>query len=559
MATTDSHDQVGPTVDNGQLQDTGAAGGETTSAPATPPHPLDMTRFLSSARGERERDALDAELEDAHKEADRYRNEREEARRALEEARRRQDRQDALIADLFDQLREIRRERSSEVRESPIRSHARAVDQTEVSGRLESPTGEPVASTPVRGVGFNLDDRPSQGASASAAVGHAKTESSSGIVVGDRSTVPAATPPPPVAPVLLTSVGDVTSSDLGAVSGQSGVNSKGPHLKVGSYDGESDLTAFLHKFDRLASLYKWTAEEQLVALESSLKGAAADIVYEVQPSTTIEDMKNMLKVRFSTDEQGEVSRTELQHTRRQPGEQLQKLYRTIKKLMSVGYPGPSSATKHWIGHDHFLRALNDEPFSVQVSLQRPKTLEETLTAALELEALGVGREGERQRKESLTGLRNESQITGSHQRDRTRSSRAPGAGLAYQVAHSSPDASQLVDVEQLVRAVHSWTAKNDVKSSTVSGTVKIRQKNAAGSEKAQERDESKDRGKSTAVDKRSTATGRRQSFPSNVCLGCQQKGHWAFECPLKKAAMQETGGRQRVPTKECSQPVPNRA
>ena len=142
-------------------------------------------------------------------------------------------------------------------------------------------------------------------------------------------------------------------------------------MRIGEYNGESDLTAFLGRFERMAQLYKWPESEQIIFLETSLKGAAADIVYEVQPTTTIEEMKEMLRLRFGMEKQGEVSRIELQLIRRQSGEPLQKLYRTIKKLMSVGYPGPLPAEGNWIARDHFLRALNDEVLRVQVSMQKP--------------------------------------------------------------------------------------------------------------------------------------------------------------------------------------------
>ena len=117
-------------------------------------------------------------------------------------------------------------------------------------------------------------------------------------------------PPCSVAPAIPSTSGEVTSSDLGDTLGRYGGHSRGPMIKIGSYNGESDLTAFLSKFDRLAMLYKWSEAEQIIFLETSLKGAAADIVYEVQPSTTIADMKEMLRVRFGTDEQAEVSPTE---------------------------------------------------------------------------------------------------------------------------------------------------------------------------------------------------------------------------------------------------------
>ena len=317
-------------------------------------------------------------------------------------------------------------------------------------------------------------------------------------------------------------------------------------MRIGEYDGESDLTAFLSRFERVAQLYRWSDQEQIIYLETSLKGAAADIVYEVEPTTTIQEMKEMLRLRFGTEKQGELSRTELQHTRRQPGEPLQQLYRTIKKLMSVGYPGPSTATRNWIGRDHFLRALNDGTLSVQVSILKPQTLEEALTAALELEALGVGREGQRRRSEPPTG---------STPRDRTRPPRAPQAGLAYKAA-KAPDTGQTIDVEALVKMVSSWTDKKD--------TNQPRTSSGAGKDVVPESSDPPKAGKGGGGGRGRPATrGRRpqradkSSRADDICGRCQKKGHWKYECPdeqEKKGSSTRKGAAQAAKATEDSDP-----
>ena len=243
--------------------------------------------------------------------------------------------------------------------------------------------------------------------------------------------------------------GNVTFSDFGFQPVGGGGGQRGPLVRVGEYDGESDLTAFLSRFERMAQFYRWSEHEQLVYLETSLKGPAADIVYDVESTTTIQEVKDMLRLRFGTEKQGELSRIELQLTRRQSGEPLQRLYGTIKKLVALGYPGPLPAEGNWLARDHFLRALDDDVLRVQVSMRKPATLEEALTAAMELEALGVGVQGERLRKESQTR-------TGSSQRDWTRSQRTSRPGLDRQVERTL-SALPRRDVETLIRAIHSWT------------------------------------------------------------------------------------------------------
>src|SRR5271156_3316659 len=330
--------------------------------------------------------------------------------------------------------------------------------------------------------------------------------------------------------------GKVTFSDVGFQSVGGGGGQRGPHVRISDYDGETDLTAFLSRFDRVAQLYRWSEDEQMIHLETSLKGAAADIVYDIEPTTTIEEMKDMLRLRFGTDRQGEVTRTELQHTRRQSGEPLQKLYRTIKKLMSVGYPGPTTAMKNWIGRDHFLRALNDDQLCIQVSIQKPQTLEEALTTALELEALGVGREGERLRRETQAG---------SSQRDRARSPRTPQFGLAYE-ATSIPEIGHASDVDALVRVIGSWADwQHTNQSRTPSETAQN-----SGSFMADSRGAERGGGGGWGRGWPATTETRSQladkSLRANdICNWCQKNGHWARDCPEKQASL-ETATRRVV-------------
>ena len=106
-----------------------------------------------------------------------------------------------------------------------------------------------------------------------------------------------------------------------------------------------------------------------------------------------------------------------------------------------------------MGRDHFLRALHDDAFSVEVRIQKPQTLEHALTVAMELEALGVGSEGQRRRKETSTG---------GGVRGWTRSRKTSQNGNVYQIASMSaavPEPS--VDMNALARAIRQLTSSDE--------------------------------------------------------------------------------------------------
>jgi len=50
---------------------------------------------------------------------------------------------------------------------------------------------------------------------------------------------------------------------------------------------------------------------------------------------------------------------ELRTRRRRPGEDLQSLYNDICRLMSLAYPGPTTALIDMVGRDAFLETLGE--------------------------------------------------------------------------------------------------------------------------------------------------------------------------------------------------------
>jgi len=98
-----------------------------------------------------------------------------------------------------------------------------------------------------------------------------------------------------------------------------------PLLKLRTFDGTGSLDTFLNKFRRMAKYLRWDEEDEFNHLYASLKGVAAQVLWDIGPQATIQDVR-LLQTRFGTELQAECFKAELRVRRRAPGEPLQALY-----------------------------------------------------------------------------------------------------------------------------------------------------------------------------------------------------------------------------------------
>ena len=100
--------------------------------------------------------------------------------------------------------------------------------------------------------------------------------------------------------------------------------------------------------------------EQLFQLQASLVGAAGQIFWDAGKQSTVSRIVALLQARFGSENQAERFRAELRSRKRYRGESLQQLYQDVCRLMSLAYPGESSALSGIVGRDAFLEALDDQ-------------------------------------------------------------------------------------------------------------------------------------------------------------------------------------------------------
>jgi hypothetical protein len=106
----------------------------------------------------------------------------------------------------------------------------------------------------------------------------------------------------------------------------------------------------------------WDEQDKFAHLQASLVQGAAQCLWYVNSSTNqnLDQLINLLKSRFGSEDQAEKLRMEIKLRRRRAGESLQVLYQEIKRSMALAYPGPSNPTTDIVSRDAFLDALDDK-------------------------------------------------------------------------------------------------------------------------------------------------------------------------------------------------------
>jgi len=158
---------------------------------------------------------------------------------------------------------------------------------------------------------------------------------------------------------------------------------------LGSYDGTTPLETYLAKLENCAEDYGWSARDRLCHLKASLSGQAGEVLWQLKPGATADDVIKLLRNPFGNVNQMERFRAELQSRRRRKGESLQSVYNDVRRLLASSFPGHSGEVCEVLGRDAFLRALGGQSLRVRVLDQQPATLDDALAIACRMEAYGT--------------------------------------------------------------------------------------------------------------------------------------------------------------------------
>ena len=130
-----------------------------------------------------------------------------------------------------------------------------------------------------------------------------------------------------------------------------------PTLKLGIYDGTTPLETFLAKFENYSDYYSWVPS--LCHVRASLEKDAGQALWDADTHSTVDELITLIRNRFGSANQCERYRTELKVLRRRRGDTLQIIYREVRRLMTLAFPGQSGILWEAMARDAFVEALGD--------------------------------------------------------------------------------------------------------------------------------------------------------------------------------------------------------
>ncbi|MEW8548036.1 MAG: hypothetical protein AB2693_31420 [Candidatus Thiodiazotropha sp.] len=145
------------------------------------------------------------------------------------------------------------------------------------------------------------------------------------------------------------------------------------------YDGKMSWDSFIKPFLTTAAACGWTSTDKHFRLISSLRGEAAEYVFnqlspEIAESFT--GLQRALESRFREKRTSASYLNELENRKFSPKEKLLEYAADIKRLVHKGYPTADEHTRETINVRYFLRGLSDQQLAVAVGMKDPKTIDD---------------------------------------------------------------------------------------------------------------------------------------------------------------------------------------
>ena len=161
-----------------------------------------------------------------------------------------------------------------------------------------------------------------------------------------------------------------------------------PRVMPDQYDGKRQWEEYLSYFENCAVINEWDDHHKAQYLRVSLRGAANQFLRTL-PEHKKQDYNQLVTLlgrRFNPDNQRELFRAELKNVTREDKQTLPELGEEVRRLARMAYPNAPEDMLDGIGKDHFIDALDDADLRWRVYQVKAKSLDDAITAAVEMEA-----------------------------------------------------------------------------------------------------------------------------------------------------------------------------
>ena len=160
-----------------------------------------------------------------------------------------------------------------------------------------------------------------------------------------------------------------------------------PALLPMTFDGQTAWQDFKVHFEMVADLNNWEDVQKATYLAVSLRGAAQEVLGNLPQiqRQNYDLLVQALTQRFAPSNQTELHKVQLKARSRRRDESLTELGQSIRRLTGLAYPDAHQELVEILAKDHFIDALQESEMRLRVQQARPKTLNEAVHAAVELE------------------------------------------------------------------------------------------------------------------------------------------------------------------------------
>lgn len=171
-------------------------------------------------------------------------------------------------------------------------------------------------------------------------------------------------------------------------------------MKPATFDGTSSWIDYKAHFEACCSINLWNPRQKSLYLAASLRGQAQTVLGNIKTGTvyTYEDLCETLEARFAPVNQTELYRAMLREKRQKATETLTELGESIRRLTHLAYPTAPRDVTEMIAKDQFIDALSDFDMRLRIQQSRPKSLNDAVRLAVEIEAFC---RAERQRRHDV--------------------------------------------------------------------------------------------------------------------------------------------------------------
>ena len=164
-----------------------------------------------------------------------------------------------------------------------------------------------------------------------------------------------------------------------------------PVVLPDSYSGEAEFSEWHDHFENVAAVNRWDDDAKLLWLKVRLTGRAQKAFKRLPQATQGNYQRTMeaLKERFEPGSKRELHVVEFHARRKGRTESWADFAEDIKTLADKAYPDLEDAARERLSLNRYLEQLGDPQVAFGVKQSRPKSLDEAVTATLELESYKV--------------------------------------------------------------------------------------------------------------------------------------------------------------------------